>query len=93
MTSAARARTVQPVGTAVAHSPLLPKPLKGKIYLVGTPASSRLKFKFPPPARLTLTGVVSLGKDSVTIPEVSGVPLTQLTVSFPGGPRSLLAGG
>jgi hypothetical protein len=84
--------TTTPVGFAVASSPLLPAPLKGKIYLVGTALKSKLKIRFPPPAALTLTGVVSLANDSVTIPAVPDVPLTNLFVKFPGGPQSLLFG-
>jgi len=84
--------TGTPVGLAVASSPLLPKPLRGQIFLVGTPLRSRLKIRFPPPAALTLTGVVSLANDSVTIPAVPDVPLTNLVVKFPGGPKSLLFG-
>jgi hypothetical protein len=84
--------TTTPVGSAVAASPLLPKPLKGKIYLIGTPTKSKLKIRFPAPAKLTLTGVVSLANDSVTIPAVPDVPLTNLLVKFPGGQHSLLFG-
>ncbi len=84
--------TSTPVGTAVASSPLLPDPLRGQIFLVGTPFASRLKIRFPPPAALTLTGVASLKNDTVVIPAVPDVPLTSLVVAFPGGARSLLSG-
>jgi hypothetical protein len=84
--------TSTPVGAAVASSPLLPKPLRGQVFLVGTPAHPQLKFRFPAPAALTLTGLVTLSNDTVTIPSVPDVPLTGLVVTFPGGPEALLAG-
>src|SRR5205807_2140790 len=79
-----------PVGTAVADTPLLPSPLRGRIFLTGTFTKPQLTFKFPPPAALTLTGQVNLGSGSVTIPAVPDVPLTRLRVSFPGGAKGLL---
>jgi hypothetical protein len=79
-----------PVGTAVTVSPLLPAPLRGKIYLKGSLAKPFLLFKFPPPAALTLTGQVNLDTNAVTIQVVPDVPLTRLTVTFPGGPDGLL---
>jgi hypothetical protein len=79
-----------PLGTVVSASPLLPIPLKGKIYLVGTLQKPFLLFKFPPPAVLRLTGQVNLTTNTVTIPVVPDVPLTQLKVTFPGGPNGLL---
>jgi hypothetical protein len=82
--------TSTPVGSVVSGSPLLPAPLKGKIYLRGTFTKPYLLFKFPPPAALTLTGQVNLTTNTVTIPTVPDVPLTSLKVTFPGGPKGLL---
>jgi hypothetical protein len=82
--------TSTPVGSVVSASPLLPAPLKGKIYLKGSFQKPYLLFKFPPPAALTLTGQVNLVTNAVTIPVVPDVPLTQLKVTFPGGPKGLL---
>jgi hypothetical protein len=82
--------TATPVGSVVSASPLLPAPLRGKIYLEGTFQKPYLLFKFPPPAALTLTGQVNLATNAVTIPIVPDVPLTRLTVTFPGGPKGLL---
>jgi hypothetical protein len=82
--------TSTPVGSVVSASPLLPVPLSGKIYLKGTFQKPYLLFKFPPPAALTLTGRVNLTTNAVTIPVVPDVPLTRLTVTFPGGPKGLL---
>lgn len=82
--------TSTPVGSVVSASPLLPAPLMGKIYLRGTFQRPYLLFKFPPPAALTLTGKVNLITNAVTIPVVPDVPLTRLTVTFPGGPKGLL---
>jgi hypothetical protein len=82
--------TSTPVGSVVTASPLLPAPLKGKIYLTGTFTKPYLLFKFPPPAALTLTGQVNLATNTVTIPVVPDVPLTQLKVTFQGGPKGLL---
>jgi hypothetical protein len=80
-----------PVGTATASSPLLPQPLRGKIYLVGSALSPELKFQFPPPAELSLIGVIKSASNSVTIPVIPDVPMTSLVVSFPGGRKALLA--
>ncbi|MFL5821804.1 MAG: hypothetical protein ACJ764_00015 [Solirubrobacteraceae bacterium] len=80
-----------PVGSVVADSPLLPTPLRGRIFLTGSFQKPRLLFKFPPPAALTLTGIVDLSHNAVTIPAVPDVPLTRLQVTFPGGAKSLLA--
>ena len=85
--------TSTPVGSAVAATPLLPSPLRGKIFLKGTLQKPYLVFTFPPPAALTLTGAVNLSSDSVTIPVVPDVPLTRLQVTFPGGPYGLLVVG
>lgn len=85
-----RLNTSIPVGSAQVNSPLLPLPLKGNIYLTGQAPNIKLLFKFPPPAALTLTGLVDLAKNSVTIPVVPDVPLTRLQVTFPGGPEGLL---
>jgi hypothetical protein len=79
-----------PVGSVVSTSPLLPVPLRGKIFLRGTFSKPYLLFKFPPPAALTLTGQVNLNTNTVTIPVVPDVPLTRLQVTFPGGPDGLL---
>ncbi len=85
--------TPHPVGSAVAASPLLPAPLRGKIFLKGTLKAPFLLFKFPPPAALTLKGAVNLSKDSVTIPVIPDVPLTRLRVTFPSGPYGMIVVG
>jgi hypothetical protein len=79
-----------PVGTIVASSPLLPTPLKGKIFLTGTLSKLRLLFKFPAPAALTLTGLGDTFQNSVTISVIPDVPLTRQQVTFPGGRAGLL---
>ena len=81
------------VGSVVTTSPLLPAPLRGKIYLTGTLAKPTLSLRFPPPAALTLTGLVTLATNSVTIPVVPDVPLTKLQVTFAGGKNGLLVVG
>src|SRR5205807_9565548 len=83
--------TNTPVGTVVARSPLLPSALRGRIFLGGSFQKPLLMFRFPPPAALTLTGRVSLTTNTVTIPVIPDVPLTQMQVIFPGGPKGLLA--
>jgi hypothetical protein len=85
--------TSTPVASVVARTPLLPTPLKGKIFLKGTLAKPSLVFKFPPPAALTLTGAVNLAADSMTIPVIPDVPLTKLQVTFPGGRDGMLIVG
>jgi hypothetical protein len=85
--------TSHPVGSAVAFTPLLPAPLRGQVFLKGTLQRPFVVFRFPPPAALTLTGMVNLGQDSMTIPVVPDVPLTKLQVTFPGGPDGLLVVG
>ena len=82
-----------PVGSAVVTTPLLPNPLRGKIFLKGTLAKPFVVFKFPPPAALTLTGKVNLPEDSMTIPVIPDVPQTKLQVTFPGGRDGLLIVG
>ncbi len=51
-----------------------------------------LTLRFPPPAVLTLTGTISLAQHTVTFLTIPDVPVTQLTVSLLGGPKSLLSG-
>jgi hypothetical protein len=79
-----------PLGSVVAASPLLPTPLRGKVFLKGSLSNPLAVFKFPPPAAMSLTGEVNLATDSFTIPVVPDVPLTRLKVTFPGGPAGLL---
>src|SRR5262249_38661311 len=39
-----------PVGAATTASPLLSRPLQGKVFLTGTPTALNLTIRFPPPA-------------------------------------------
>ena len=73
-------------------TPLLPTPLQGQAYLTGSPVAPTLTLRFPPPAVLTLVGSISLAQHTVTFPTIPDVPVTQLTVSLLGGPKSLLSG-
>lgn len=86
-----RQNTGIPIGTAVTVTPLLPAPLRGHVFLTGSFTKPTLTFRFPPPAALTLTGLVNLSSGAVTIPAVPDVPLTRLQVTFPGGAKGLLS--
>ena len=81
-----------PVGSATVNTPLLTTPLQGQAYLTGSPVAPTLTLRFPPPAVLTLTGTISLAQHTVTFLTIPDVPVTQLTVSLLGGPKSLLSG-
>ncbi len=81
-----------PVGSATTESPLLPTPLQGKAYLTGSPTAPTMTLRFPPPATLTLVGKIDLAQHTVTFPTIPDVPVTRLTVSLFGGPKSLLTG-
>jgi hypothetical protein len=80
------------VGTATSASPLLPKPLTGKAYLTGALNRPTLTLRFPPPAKLELTGTISLTTGAVTFTGIPDVPTTKLTVALFGGKHGLLRG-
>ncbi|MGZ6617550.1 MAG: hypothetical protein ACXVFQ_24385 [Solirubrobacteraceae bacterium] len=81
-----------PVGNATVNTPLLATPLQGQAYLTGELTAPTLTLRFPPPAALTLTGTISLAQHTVTFLKIPDVPVTKLTVSLVGGPKSLLNG-
>ena len=81
-----------PVGAATTASPLLAHPLRGKVFLTGSPSALKLTIRFPPPATLTLTGTVDPATSVVTFLHVPDVPVTRLTVALFGGPKALLSG-
>ncbi len=81
-----------PVGSATVNTPLLTTPLQGQAYLTGSPVAPTLTLRFPPPAVLTLTGTIGLAQHTVTFLTIPDVPVTQLSVSLSGGPKSLLSG-
>lgn len=82
------------IGTATATTPFLGAPLKGNVVLVGHPgALPTLAIMFSSPVPLELDGTVSLGGTpltlSTTLTNLPDIPLTDLTVTFNGGPGSL----
>lgn len=80
------------VGAATSASSLLPKPLTGKAYLTGALNLPTLTLRFPPPAKLELTGTISLTTGAVTFKGIPDVPITKLTVALFGGRHGLLRG-
>jgi hypothetical protein len=81
-----------PVGAATTASALLAQPLKGKVFLTGSPTNLHLMIRFPPPATLTLTGSVNPALGLVSFTHVPDVPVSSLTVALFGGPKALLTG-
>jgi hypothetical protein len=85
--------TGKPVGSATANSPLLPKPLAGKVFLTapkGEELVPSLLVKFPAPFPLTLTGAIDPFTNSFKFSNLPDVPLRSLSVTLSGGPNALL---
>jgi hypothetical protein len=85
--------TGKPVGSATANSPLLPKPLTGKVFLTaakGEELFPSLLVRFPAPFPLTLTGAINAFTNSFKFSNLPDVPLRSLTVTLSGGPNALL---
>jgi hypothetical protein len=82
------------IGTATATTPLLPQPLSGNVVLVSHPGGlPTLAILFSSPISLTLTGTETLGGSplalTTTFSAIPDIPLTNLSVTFDGGPDSL----
>jgi hypothetical protein len=74
------------IGTATATSPLVPNIAlaSGTVRLSGSATAPAITITFPPPFALTISGIVSLGSNSVTFANVPDIPLTSLTLTVAG---------
>jgi hypothetical protein len=77
------------IGSAAATTPLLPAPLRGRVFLTGTLAAPMMTVTFPPPFAVSFSGAISLANSSVTFTGVPDIPLTNFTVTIGGGSNSL----
>ncbi len=84
------------VGTATATTPLLAKPLGGRVVLLSSPnGQPRTAVVFPAPFPITLIGTseVSGNRLVTTYDNQPDAPLSDVTVKLDGGPNSLLRNG
>jgi hypothetical protein len=83
-------------GYATATTPLLARPLVGRLILLVRPGSPlpRLMVVFPPPLALQLEGTGALGAGglSATFDGIPDVPLSNFEVHLGGGPQSVFTG-
>jgi hypothetical protein len=83
--------TTSDIGTVSATSPLLPGSFSGKVVVVkGSGLLPNLAIVFTSPAKIEMTGTVSISATALTadFASVPDLPLSDLTVSFPGGPNA-----
>jgi hypothetical protein len=74
------------IGSATASTPILPDPLKGRVYLTGSSiASPQLTLVFGAPLGIVVSGPIDLATDTTTLTGLPDMPITDLQLSLSGG--------